>query len=68
VKNKNRRNFLIKSLAGFTLAIIPNKVFSSSEPEIIVIGAGAAGLAATEHLIKNRKSSFVLFDHWQKTS
>ena len=56
MKNKNRRNFLIKSLAGFTLAIIPKKVFSSSEPEIIVIGAGAAGLAATEHLIKNGKS------------
>ena len=43
---------LTGSLASISASIIPFKVHSNN-PEVVVIGAGAAGLAATDTLLKN---------------
>ena len=43
----NRRQFLKTSLSGFALASLPVISFAQSNPDIVVIGAGAAGLSAT---------------------
>lgn len=51
-----RRNFLKTSLSGFALATLPVISFSQSNPDVVVIGAGAAGLSATAELIKKGKS------------
>ena len=51
-----RRKFLKKSLSGFALATLPVISFAQSNPDVVVIGAGAAGLSATAKLIKSGKS------------
>ena len=51
-----RRQFLKTSLSGLALATLPSISFSQSNPDVIVIGAGAAGLAATTELMKKGKS------------
>ena len=51
-----RRQFLKTSLSGFALATLPGISFAQSNPDIVVIGAGAAGLSATAHLISKGKS------------
>ena len=51
-----RRQFLKTSLSGFALATLPGISFSQSNPDVVVIGAGAAGLSATAHLISKGKS------------
>ena len=51
-----RRQFLKTSLSGFALATLPVISFAQSNPDVVVIGAGAAGLSATAHLISNGKS------------
>jgi len=46
-----RRKFLKTSLSGFALAALPVISFSQSNQDVVVIGAGAAGLSATADLI-----------------
>ena len=51
-----RRQFLKTSLSGLALAALPTISFSQSNPDVVVIGAGTAGLAATAELMKKGKS------------
>ncbi len=51
----NRRKFIITSLACFSAAAFPRFAFSSSDFDVIVIGAGASGLAATSELLNAGK-------------
>ena len=51
-----RRQFLKTSLSGLALATLPKISFSQSNPDVVVIGAGASGLAATTELMKKGKS------------
>ena len=51
-----RRQFLKTSLSGLAFATLPVISFSQSNPDVVVIGAGAAGLSATAELIKKGKS------------
>jgi len=48
----NRRKFLTSSIATLSYISFPKYAFSSN-PDVIVIGAGAAGLSATSELLKN---------------
>ena len=56
----NRRKFIISSLSGLAIAVLPKLTYASSNPDVVVIGAGAAGLAATSELIKNGKKVICL--------
>ena len=47
-----RRQFLKTSLSGLALATLPAISFSQSNPDVVVIGAGSAGLSATAELMK----------------
>ena len=47
-----RREFLKTSLSGLALATLPRISFAQSNPDVVVIGAGAAGLSATAELMK----------------
>ena len=47
-----RRQFLKTSLSGFALATLPVISFAQSNPDVVVIGAGSAGLAATAELMR----------------
>ena len=49
-KISKRRKFLKYSLAGLTLAGFPNVLLSNdnNDYDVVVIGAGAAGLSATK--------------------
>ena len=47
-----RRQFLKKSLSGLALATLPVISFAQSNPDVVVIGAGSAGLAATAELMR----------------
>lgn len=51
----NRRKFISYILSVSALTNIPKYSFATN-PDVIVIGAGAAGLAATEYLLKKGKS------------
>ena len=51
----NRRQFISSILSVSALTNLP-KISLASDPEVIVIGAGASGLAATEYLLKKGKS------------
>ena len=51
-----RRRFLKTSLSGLALVTLPRISFSQSNPDVVVIGAGASGLAATAELMKKGKS------------
>ena len=55
MKKINRRKFIISSLSGLALVGLPRISFASSNPDVVVIGAGAAGLAATDTLLKAGK-------------
>ena len=62
-KNYNsRRKFIKSSLLGLTAISFPNiiKVNADQDYDVIIIGAGAAGLAATEELIKAGKKVICL--------
>ena len=59
IKKINRRKFIISSLSGLALATLPRLTYASSNPDVVVIGAGAAGLAATDTLLKAGKKLFV---------
>ena len=54
----NRRKFIKTSLLGLTAVTFPNiiKANSDLDYDVVVVGAGAAGLAATEELIKSGKN------------
>ena len=51
-----RRQFLKTSLSGLALATLPRVSFAQSNLDVIVIGAGSAGLSATAELINKGKS------------
>ena len=51
-----RRQFLISSLSGLLWTSLPKISFAASNPDVVVIGAGAAGLSATHELMKQGKS------------
>ena len=51
----NRRNFISYILSFSVFTSIP-KISLASDPDVIVVGAGAAGLAATEYMLRNGKS------------
>ena len=53
MKLAGRRKFLKTSLSGFALAALPLISFSQSNPDVVVIGAGSAGLAATDVFISD---------------
>ena len=48
-----RRQFLKTSLSGLALATLPGISFAQSNPDVVVIGAGYAGLAATDVFISS---------------
>ena len=43
-----RRQFLKTSLSGLALATLPGISFAQSNPDVVVIGAGSAGLSALD--------------------
>ena len=47
-----RREFLKTSLSGLAFAAFPSISFSQSNPDVVVIGAGSAGLSATAELMR----------------
>jgi len=47
-----RRQFLKASLSGLTLVTLPGISFAQSNPDVVVIGAGSAGLSATAELMR----------------
>ena len=56
-----RREFLKTSLSGLALAALPRISFAQSNPDVVVIGAGSSGLAATAELMR-RGISFVCIE------
>ena len=52
----NRRQFLKTSLSTLAFASLPRISFAQSNPDVVVIGAGAAGLSATAELIRRNIS------------
>ena len=52
----DRRKFLKTSLSTLVFANLPKISFSQSNPDVVVIGAGTAGLAASAELMKKGKS------------
>ena len=55
-----RRQFLKTSLSGIAFAAFPSISFSQSNPEVVVIGAGSSGLAATAELMRRGNPFCVL--------
>ena len=47
-----RRQFLKTSFSSLALATLPIISFAQSNPDVVVIGAGSAGLAATAELMR----------------
>ena len=58
----NRRKFIKTSLLGLTAVTFPNiiKANTDQDYDVVIIGAGAAGLAATEELLKEGKKVICL--------
>ena len=56
-----RREFLKTSLSGLALVTLPGISFAQSNPDVVVIGAGAAGLSASAELMR-RGISFVCIE------
>ena len=56
-----RRQFLKTSLSGLALATLPGISFAQSNPDVVVIGAGSAGLSASAELMR-RGISFVCIE------
>ena len=48
----DRRKFLKTSLSTLAFATFPKISFAQSNPDVVVIGAGSAGLSATAELIQ----------------
>ena len=48
----DRRKFLKTSLSTLAFATLPKITFAESNPDVVVIGAGSAGLAATADLMR----------------
>ena len=55
-KKFGRREFLKASAYGIALSALPQISLAQSNPDVVVIGAGSAGLSATAELIKKGKS------------
>ena len=51
-----RRQFIKTSLSGLALVALPRISFAQSNPDVVVIGGGSSGLAATAELMKQGKS------------
>ena len=51
VNKIGRRHFLKTSLSGIVFTAFPSISFSQSNPDVVVIGAGSSGLAATDVFI-----------------
>ena len=51
-----RRQFLKTSLSGLAFTTLPVISFAQSNPDVVVIGAGSAGLSATAELMKRGKT------------
>ena len=51
-----RREFLKAALSGLALATLPKISFAQSNPDVVVIGAGSAGLSATAELMRRKIS------------
>tara|TARA_B110000116_G_scaffold11057_1_gene9036 strand:+ start:354 stop:1730 length:1377 start_codon:yes stop_codon:yes gene_type:complete len=51
-----RREFLKTSAYGVALSALPRVSFAQSNPDVVVIGAGSAGLSATAELMNKGKS------------
>ena len=56
LKKFGRREFLKASINVVALSALPQISLAQSNPDVVVIGAGSAGLAATAELLKNNKS------------
>jgi len=56
-----RRQFIKTSLSGLALTTLPGISFAQSNPDVVVIGAGSSGLAATAELMR-RGISFVCIE------
>ena len=56
-----RRQFIKTSLSGLALVTLPRISFAQSNPDVVVIGAGAAGLSASAELMR-RGISFVCIE------
>ena len=56
-----RRQFIKTSLSGLALATLPRISFAQSNPDVVVIGAGSAGLSASAELMR-RGISFVCIE------
>ena len=52
LRGTGRREFLKASLSGLALVTFPRISFAQSNPDVVVIGAGSAGLSATAELMK----------------
>ena len=48
----DRRKFLKTSLSTLAFATLPKISFAQSNPDVVVIGAGSAGLSATAELMQ----------------
>jgi monoamine oxidase len=55
-----RRQFLKTSFSGLALATLPVISFSQSNPDVVVIGAGSAGLSAMAELNKRGISAICI--------
>ena len=49
----DRRKFLKTSISTLAFATLPNISFAQSNPDVVVIGAGSAGLAAKDVFISS---------------
>ena len=52
INRMGRRQFIKTSLSGLALATLPGISFAQSNLDVVVIGAGSAGLSATAELIQ----------------
>jgi|TARA_B100000315_G_scaffold192176_1_gene182548 monoamine oxidase len=56
LRRTGRRQFLKASLSGLALAALPRISFAQPNPDVVVIGAGSAGLSATAELMRRNIS------------
>ena len=61
LRGTGRREFLKASLSGLALITFPKISFAQSNPDVVVIGAGSAGLSASAELMR-RGISFVCIE------
>ena len=58
----NRRKFLKTSLSSLALLSLPKISLAQNNYDVVVIGAGASGLAATSNLMASGKSVLCIED------